>query len=157
MLPRLTLRWLQACSLLVLGACSLVRPHYERPDISVVSVELRGGNLTRQNFAVKLHVQNPNDRDLPVHSVHADLSVEGDPVASGTNDREFVVPAKGGIDFDVTVTANLLLAAAKIANRMSTDSQALIAYNVTGAAEVDLPFVHTLPFHQGGSFALNQR
>jgi hypothetical protein len=29
-----------------------------------------------------------------------------------------------------------------------------IAYDLSGAASVDLPFLHDLPFHQTGSFSL---
>jgi LEA14-like dessication related protein len=153
MLPRLRYRVLLACVLAGASSCSL-RPHYERPEVSVVGVQLRGGNLLHQNIAVTLHVENPNDRDLPVREVHADLSVEGQAVATGVSDAPFRVPAHGAADVAVTVTANLLRVAAQVANKMN-DGTGLIGYEVVGAAEVDLTWVHSLPFRQSGSFSLN--
>lgn len=155
MLPRLLHRVLYACALLGLASCSLLRPHFERPEISVAGVELRGGNLLRQDFVVKLHVENPNNRDLPVQGVHADLRIEGDPVASGASEQAFVVPSRGAADVDVTVTANLLLAAAKLGGKLNSGA-GTIDYDIQGAARIDLPFMGDLAFHQGGSFSLNQ-
>ena len=71
------------CLALCLAACSLVTPKFNRPNVSVVAIEMRGGNLLQQNFAVKLNVQNPNDRALPVSGLHVELNVGGERVASG--------------------------------------------------------------------------
>ncbi len=50
----LTLRkLLPVAAALGLAACSLVAPKFIRPNVSVVSVEARGGNLLQQNFAVE--------------------------------------------------------------------------------------------------------
>jgi LEA14-like dessication related protein len=138
---------------LCLGACSLLAPKFNRPNISVVSVELRGGNLLQQNFAVKLNIQNPNDRTLPVSGVRVELTVGGEQIATGVSDRAVVIPANGDSDFDMTIKANVALALLKLANKMDQHSDA-IDYDVSGAASVDLPFLRDLPFHQSGSFAL---
>jgi LEA14-like dessication related protein len=138
---------------LCLGACSLVAPKFNRPNISVVSVELRGGNLLQQNFAVKLNIQNPNDRTLPVSGLHVELTVGGEQIATGVSDRAVVVPANGNSDFDMTIKANVALALLKLANNMDQHSDS-IQYDFTGAASIDLPFLRDLPFHQSGSFPL---
>src|ERR1700728_2320859 len=107
MLPRL----LKIFALtLALGACSLIAPKFNRPNVTVIGIEMRSGNLLQQNFAVKLNIQNPNDRDLPVRGVHAELNVGGEQIASGVSDRSIVIPAFGEAEIDVTVTANMLLA-----------------------------------------------
>jgi LEA14-like dessication related protein len=138
---------------LCLGACSLLAPKFNRPNISVVSVELRGGNLLQQNFAVKLNIQNPNDRTLPVSGLHVELTVGGEQIATGVSDHSVVVPANGNSDFDMTIKANVALALLKLANNMDQHSDS-IQYDVTGAASIDLPFLRDLPFHQSGSFPL---
>jgi hypothetical protein len=51
----------------------------------------------------------------------------------------------------MTISANMAMALLQLANRHA-DS---IDYEVTGAASLDLPFLHDLPFHQTGSFSLN--
>ena len=133
--------------LLCVAACS---PKFERPNITVVSIEMQRANLLQQNFQVKFHIQNPNDRALPVKGLHADLSVGGDRIASGATDRAFVVPPWGDTDFDMIITANMAMALLKLANQ-HTDS---IDYEVTGAASLDLAFLNNLPFRQNGSFSL---
>ncbi len=140
--------------LLCLSACSLLAPKFERPTVSVVSVELAGGNLLQQQFRVKFNIQNPNTRALPVSGLHASLSVGGEPIAEGRNDRAFVVPASGNIDFDMMITANMALALLKLANKMDQHADS-IDYDVSGAASIDLPFLRDLPFHQTGAFSLN--
>jgi LEA14-like dessication related protein len=143
-----------AAGLLALAACSLVAPKFNRPNVSVVSIEMRGGNLLQQNFAVKLNVQNPNDRALPVAGLHLELNVGGVEIASGVSDRAFVVPAFGESEFDMTIKANVALALLKLADKKQQHSDS-IDYDVAGGASIDLPFLHELPFHQTGSFSLN--
>jgi LEA14-like dessication related protein len=150
MLPR-PLQIFALC--LCLGACSLLAPKFNRPNITVISIQLRGGNLLQQNFAVKLNIQNPNDRPLPVRGLHAELNVGGELIASGTNDRAVVIPALGESEFDLTITANLALALLKLADSANQHADS-IDYDLTGAASIDLPFLRNLPFHQTGSFKL---
>jgi LEA14-like dessication related protein len=151
MLPRAWLLFL-GCSL-CLAACSLLTPKFERPTLSVIGIEFAGGNLTQQNFRVQFNIQNPNDRELPVKGVHADLKVDGERIAQGQNDRSFVVPARGSIDFDMVITANVALALLKLQQRMDQRADS-IDYDVSGAASIDLPFLRDLPFHQSGAFSL---
>jgi LEA14-like dessication related protein len=150
----LMLRRLSPISLvLCLAACSLAAPKFNRPNVSVVNIEMRGGNLWEQNFTVKLNVQNPNDRALPVSGLHVELNAGGERIASGVSDRPFVVPAFGESEFDMTIKANMALALLKFANKLDQHADS-IDYDVSGAASIDLPFLRDLPFHQTGSFSL---
>lgn len=138
---------------LCLGACSALAPKFNHPNITVASIELRGGNLLQQSFAVKLNIQNPNDRSLPVSALHVELNVGGEQIASGVSDHAVVVPPFGESAFDMTIKANMALAVLKLANKMDQHSDS-IDYDLTGAASIDLPFLRDLPFHQTGSFSL---
>lgn len=126
-------------------------PHFETPILSVVGIELVGGNLLQQNFLVKFNVQNPNDRALPVTGLHAELNVLGERVASGVVDRAFVVPAQGSSQFDMTISANLAMTLLKLSQRADNRTDD-IDYEIAGAAGIDLPFLHEVPFHQRGVF-----
>jgi LEA14-like dessication related protein len=146
--PRmLMLTQLLLALLLCVAACA---PKFERPNITVVGIEMQHGNLLQQNFQVKFHIQNPNDRALPVKGLHADLRVGGDRIASGATDRAFVVPPFGETDFDMMITANMAMALLKLANQHA-DS---IDYDVSGSASLDLTFLNNVPFRQNGSFSL---
>jgi LEA14-like dessication related protein len=150
----LTPKRLMLLTLLILStACSLIAPKFERPVLTVVSVQMVSGNLLQQNFLVTFDVQNPNDRALPVTSLHAELTVSGDRFASGVSNRSFVVPAHGDTQFDMTITANMALALLKLTQKSNQHSDS-IDYDMTGAASIDLPFMRDLPFHQSGSFPL---
>jgi len=153
MLPRTPLMFIGWSLCLV--ACSLVTPKFERPTLSVTGIELLSGNLLQQNFRVKFNIQNPNTQALPVSGLHASLSIEGEHVAHGQNDRAFVVPARGGADFDMMITANMALALLKLADKMNNSADT-IDYEVSGAASIDLPFLRDLPFHQTGSVSLKE-
>jgi len=153
MLPR-KLGWLLLPLFAVwTAACSLLAPRVETPTLLVTGIELVGGNLIQQNFLVKFNVQNPNDRALPVTGLHAELNVLGERVASGVIDRAFVVPARGSADFDMTISANLALVLLKLQAGRDRHSDE-IDYEVTGAAHIDLPFLHDLPFRQRGAFSM---
>jgi LEA14-like dessication related protein len=135
------------------AACSLLAPKFERPTLSVASVEMVNGNLFQQNFLVTFDIQNPNDRALPVTSLHAELNVGGEKFASGVTNRAFVVPAHGATQFDMTITANMALALVKLGQKSGQHPDS-IDYDMTGGASIDLPFMRDLPFHQSGSFPL---
>jgi LEA14-like dessication related protein len=150
MLPRLT----KIIALtLALGACSLFTPKFERPNITVIGIELRSGNLLQQKFAVKLNIQNPNDRALPVHGLQAQLNIGGQEIATGVSDRAVTVPAFGESEFDMTINANLALALLKLADKANGSDS--IEYEIRGEASIDLPFLHSLPFRQTGALKLN--
>jgi len=135
------------------AGCSLLTPKFERPTLSVASVQMVSGNLFQQNFLVTFDIQNPNDRVLPVTSLHAELNVGGDRFASGVTNRSFVVPAHGATQFDMTITANMAMALLKLGQKSGQHPDS-IDYDMTGAASIDLPFMRDLPFHQSGSFPL---
>jgi LEA14-like dessication related protein len=72
-----------------LAACA---PHFEKPTLSVVKIDVRGGSFLQQNFHVTFNIHNPNQRTLPVRGVEAQLQVDGDTIATGSSDQPFVVP-----------------------------------------------------------------
>jgi LEA14-like dessication related protein len=149
MLPRALL--LFAISLL-LPACSLFVPRFEKPTVNVAAIQFTGGNLLEQHFRVTLAVQNPNHRDLPVKHLLAQLRSGGEEIASGESAQAFTVPAMGSANFDVTVTANMALALLQATKHKQDHSP--VDYEVSGVIDVDLPFLRTLSFHQVGNFGL---
>jgi LEA14-like dessication related protein len=142
---------LLACSLL--GACALLRPSFEKPELSVIDVRMLDGNFFQQNFLLRLKVRNPNDRAIPINSVSADLKVGGEPFASGTSNKAFTVAAFGEAEFEMTVQANMALAVIKLLGKSDRQTDA-IDYELDGKVSIELPFLRSLPFHQQGSLPL---
>lgn len=134
-------------------ACALVTPKFARPTVTVIGIERLGGNLRQQNFLVRFNIQNPNDRAVPVAGLHVELNIFGERIASGVSNRAFVVPAGGESQFDMTITANAVLALLTLSQNKGWHSGS-IDYDITGGASIDLPFMRELPFHQTGSLSL---
>ncbi|MEP7312612.1 MAG: LEA type 2 family protein, partial [Pseudomonadota bacterium] len=101
-----TMRRLTLVALLALAGCSSLLPKLEAPRLSIVNVELLKSDLLQQQLRVRMRVQNPNDRTLPVRSIEYSIEVAGEEFAHGDSDRNFVVPALGETEFDVNVTVN---------------------------------------------------
>ncbi|MDE2304752.1 MAG: LEA type 2 family protein [Gammaproteobacteria bacterium] len=146
-----------ACALLALfvGGCALFTPRFQRPELALERVDLRGGNLFAQTMRLRVRIDNPNDRALPVERVLVRLSLDGRLVASGTTDAPFVVPANGEARFDMTVNANLAAGLAELARGFGPRREA-IDYTLDGVVRLDLPMFRSLPFHETGRWPPDQ-
>ncbi|HEY0339941.1 MAG TPA: hypothetical protein VGC34_03975, partial [Steroidobacteraceae bacterium] len=61
--------------LLGLTGCSLLAPKLQAPHLSVVGIELQKGSLWQQKLKVRMHVENPNDRLVPIKGITDALDV----------------------------------------------------------------------------------
>jgi LEA14-like dessication related protein len=117
-------------------------------------VQLLGGDLFTQRLRVRMHVQNPNNRALPVQGITYRLEVEGQEFATGESAASFVVPALGEADFDMNVSTNLATTLMKILSG-GANTRAL-AYHLTGKVTLSEGFLRSVPFEQRGTFRLDQ-
>jgi LEA14-like dessication related protein len=137
---------------LLLCCCALV-PKLEAPQLSIAEVRILGGDLWEQRLQVRVHVQNPNDRALPIKALEYTVEVEGQQFASGSSVSSFVVPPLGEADFDMTVTTNLAATLLKLAGRNSA-AGGDVGYRLVGKVTLSEGFLRTVPFDQKGSFKL---
>jgi LEA14-like dessication related protein len=137
-------------SALLLSACAATR--IEKPHLQVVGVQMLGGSLLQQQLRVRLHVQNPNDRELQVRGVTYELEVAGEKFAHGTSESDFVVPARGETEFDVNVTANAAAAVLKLLGSSAKLDD--VDYRVVGRVQLAKGFVRNIPFDHTGRFKL---
>jgi LEA14-like dessication related protein len=135
----------------LLGACALA-PKLEAPQLSVTDVQVVSGDLWQQRLKVRMHVQNPNDRELPVKGITYTLEVEGQQFASGESAESFVVPALGQADFDMSVNANLAATFMKLLAH-GGDAKSL-DYHLSGKVALSSGWLRSIPFEQHGSFKL---
>jgi LEA14-like dessication related protein len=75
---------LAALLLLTLGACALFPPS-DPLNINVVGIEPLPAQELEMRLAIKIRVQNPNDRAINYNGVSLNLDVNGRPLASGVS------------------------------------------------------------------------
>jgi LEA14-like dessication related protein len=134
-----------------LGGCAALAPHFEHPRLYLVGVEIKDATLGEQHFRVRMRVQNPNDRELPVRGIDYTLSVGGEDFGAGTSVSAFTVPPHGEAEFEILMTTNLATTLWKVLPRLKDSSQPL-DYRLVGKVSTDLAFLHSIPFDERGSF-----
>jgi LEA14-like dessication related protein len=138
---------------LLLAACALT-PKFTPPRLSVVDVQIESSDLWEQRLKVRMRVQNPNDRRLPVKGLEYLLEVEGQQFASGVSATSFVVPAMGEAEFDMNVTTNLAGTLIKLLGRGSDALGQSVAYRLTGKIALSEGLMRSIPFEERGTFRL---
>jgi LEA14-like dessication related protein len=136
-----------------LGACAAFAPRFEQPHLSVLGVEVKDASLSGQHFRVRMRVQNPNDRALPVRGISYTMQLAGEDFGEGAAANAFTVPALGEADFDILVSTNLAATLWKVLPRLKDTSQPL-EYRLVGRVDTDLMFLRSIPFDERGSVAL---
>jgi LEA14-like dessication related protein len=137
-----------ACAALLLTGCSLFVPKFEKPALSVVSVRMLKSDLWHQELKVRMRVQNPNDRDLPVKGISYELEVDGQELAHGMSGDSFLVPAHGEAEFDMSVSANMASMLFKVLSQGGNP----VDYRLKGKIALSAGLFRSIPFNEQGSF-----
>jgi LEA14-like dessication related protein len=137
---------------LLCGGCVLA-PKFTTPTLTIVGVRLDSSDLLTQHLKVRVHVQNPNDRTLPIKGIEYTLEVDGEPFATGESAASFVVPALGEAEFDMNVTTNMAGMLVRLLARPS-DDRASVPYRLTGKISLSQGWLQSIPFEQHGTFRL---
>jgi LEA14-like dessication related protein len=140
--------------LLPLAGCATMAPKLEPPRLTVVSIGMVSADIFSQQFRVRLHVQNPNSRSIPIKAIDYELFLEGDSFAEGNASEPFVVPARGENEFDMTVRTNFVSSIGRLLSRMNGRDNSKVSYAIAGKVAVDIPFVKAIPFQDAGSLDL---
>ncbi len=149
MKPIALLRATALLSLLaVLASCSSLAPKLEAPRLSLIRVAMTSGDIFSQNFLVRLSVENPNDRPLPIKAIEYQLFLQGDSFAEGTSARPFTVPASGETEFDLTVRTNFVSSVGRLLSRLNGKSQ--VEYVLEGKVLLESGLVRKIPFQESG-------
>jgi len=137
----------------LLGCGCALAPKFTTPTLTVAGVRLEGADLLAQHLKVRVHVQNPNDRRLPVKGIEYTLDIDGQPFASGDSAASFVVPALGEAEFDMNVTTNVAGTLVRLLAR-APDQRASVPYRLTGKISLSEGWLQSIPFEQRGTFNL---
>jgi LEA14-like dessication related protein len=131
----------------LLGGCALTQ--LRAPAITPLSVELTDVQINEQQFKVRLDVQNPNDRPLPIKSATCTLEIQGVDVGTGETTGAFSVPANGNIEIDMLVKTNLLSSVPALFGRVMQHGT-LPDYRFSGWINPDIALVPPIPFSKSG-------
>ena len=134
-----------------LAGCAALAPSFEPPHLYLVGVEVKDATLAEQHFRVRMRVQNPNDRALPVRGIDYTLRLGDDDFGTGSSVSAFTVPPRGEAEFELMMTTNLASTLWKVLPRLKDPAHPL-EYRLVGKVSTDLPFLHTIPFDERGSF-----
>lgn len=144
-----------ALAFLPLAACSTLGPKLEAPRLSLVNVGMVSADIFSQQFRVRMHVQNPNDRAIPVKGIDYELFLQGDSFAEGVTNEAFVVPALGESEFDMIVRTNFVSSIGRLLSRLSGRDANKVEYSIVGKVMLDQSFVRSIPFHDEGTVDLS--
>jgi LEA14-like dessication related protein len=137
---------------ITLTACSALRPDLAVPQLSLVRVAMTSADVFNQQFLVRVHVENPNDRELPITGIDYKLFLEGDSFAEGVSNKAFTVPANGETEFDMTVRTNFISGVARLLSRLNGRDQ--VQYVLEGKVLTDISMLKRIPFQESGTVSL---
>lgn len=134
-----------------LSGCALLVPKLQTPNLSIVNVEVLKASVFEQHLRVRMHVENPNDRSLPIRGLSYTVYLGGQEFATGVSDAGFVVPALGTADFNMDVDANAAGALFTILDRPRGEG---VDYLMKGKVELSRGWLRSIPFEERGTFTL---
>jgi len=138
----------------LLAGCAAIPRDLKTPEVSFVSLKALEASMFEQKLEVRLKVRNPNSIELPVNGLDVALELAGEPFAQGVSAREFVVPALGEAEFDMSVTANAVTALLKIAGGERKSKE--VDYRLKGKLSTRLGLLRTIPFEESGRLPIQQ-
>jgi len=133
--------------------------HLQAPTVNLVAVELADVQLEEQHFKVRLHVENPNDRPLPIKSISCTLQVQNVKVGEGRSTEPFVVPASGEAEFDALVATNVTKSVPSLLPRLLSSvlqRGEMPDYEVSCWVNPDITLVPPVPFSHSGKITIPQ-
>lgn len=132
-----------------LAGCGLFGAKFEAPHLAVIKVELLDSDILSQHFKVRLRVQNPNSRALPVRGITCKLELAGDEFGNGVSGESFEVPAYGEAEFDMLLTTNLASAVMRFMNKKDRNADSL-EYRISGKVDLKSAWFRSIPFSDTG-------
>lgn len=134
-----------------LAGCASLAPKLTAPQLTITHVRFQGGSLSREQLQLSVHVDNPNDREIAVNSIEANVELAGMPFATGVSDAAFVLPAHGATDVLLDVTADMGNALVVLAARMGHRE---LDYRLYGQVHLQRGLVRNLHFSHHGQVRL---
>jgi LEA14-like dessication related protein len=134
---------------LLLSGCAMFGQSYSKPEVRLANVEMLKANMWEQSFRLRLRVDNPNSRSLPIRGMHYEVYLNDARLATGVSDRAFTVPAYGSQHFDLEVRSNLWRHLGDLARMV--DRQQPMTYRIEGHIRTGMFFSPRLTLREQGT------
>ena len=147
------MRWTVGLMTVALVACATTQ--LEPPNLNILNIEmLETDSMFTQRMKVRVHVQNPNDIELPIKGVSATLEIQGEKLATGVSADSFTVPAFGEGEFDLMVDASVARFIIGMLGKGKSDQmmQEGLDYRLKGKVSLASGMIRSLPFDERGTF-----
>ncbi len=132
------------------GCSSLTK--LKAPDLKVVGVSFMGGDGHHQQLQLRIHVDNPNDRQIAVQTIDYQLALAGAHVADGSSAEPFTVPPLGQTEFKLNVNADLNMLIKVVGAHLNDPT---VEYQATGTLHLAEGMIREIPFKGHGQVALH--
>ena len=129
--------------------CAMFGRSYDKPDIALANVEMLKANLREQSFKLRLRVDNPNDRSLPIRGMQYEIFLNDARLATGVSNQAFTVPAYGSEYFELNVRSNLWRHIGDIVKLV--ESRQAVDYRIEGHVRTGLFFSPKLTLRETGT------
>jgi LEA14-like dessication related protein len=139
-------------TLILLGGCAGLGPKLEAPRLTLVNISMTSADMFSQQFTMRMHVQNPNDRALPIKGIDYQLFLAGDSFAEGVSNVPFTVPALGETEFDLPVRTNFVSSLGRLISRLNGADK--VSYLIEGQVFLESGLFRKIPFRHTGDVDL---
>jgi LEA14-like dessication related protein len=131
-----------------LGAgCSSLVPQLKPPELKVTALNFVSGDSRHQQLRLRVHVTNPNNRQIAVREIDYTLTLTGVQLADGSSASAFTVPALGETDFDLNVNVDIASLVKVVGAHLGEPS---LEYQVSGTLHLSEGVIRAVPFKGHG-------
>ncbi len=132
----------------LLGACNTV-PDVQEPHVSVENIDLGGGNFLGQQLLLTLRLTNPNDFDIPIDGLRAEMELDGQPFAQGVSNYRATLPRLGSVLVPLEANISMMELVRQV---MSLGQARRFDYVLFGDVFVVGQSFRNVPFEKTGEF-----
>jgi LEA14-like dessication related protein len=134
-----------------LAGCASLGSNLVSPTVSVLNVQMLSTDMFAQKFKVRVKVENPNDIQLKVTGIEFEILLMGDGFAEGNSSDQFLLPAKGEAEFDMSVSTNFVSSLGRLISRKGGGKLEDVDYEIVGTLYIEKGMVKKVPFNHKGT------
>ncbi len=125
---------------------------FESPKLTLAGISLIEVGLFEQRFNLRLRVQNPNERELPLQALIYEVEINDRPFGSGVARKPVTIPGFGSAVVEVEMVSNLASVLRQL-GELDKNGASRLRYRLRGNAVIG-PHGSRVPFQQTGEVGI---